>query len=62
MTDEIGRDEMKAAFKEAAKEFLQEKWTEGTSFIGKWFLGVIAAGICAGVLWLILTANGWRQP
>ena len=35
--------ETKAAVKEAAKEFFAEKWTEVTSSLGKWFLGVIAA-------------------
>lgn len=70
MTDErrndvqrdIGRDEMKAAFKEAAKEFLREQWTQTTSTFGKWVMGVIAAATLAALLWLVLTANGWKAP
>lgn len=60
MTD---RDEaMKTAVKEALKEWLEEKWTAGTSMLGKWFLGAIAAAILAALVYLILWANGWRQP
>jgi len=53
---------MKAAVKEAIKEFLEEKWKEYTSSIGKWFLGIVAAALLGALLWLVLTANGWRAP
>jgi flagellar biosynthesis/type III secretory pathway M-ring protein FliF/YscJ len=53
---------MKAAAKEAIKEFLDEKWTHLTSRVGKWALGCIAAAVVAALVYLILWANGWRQP
>lgn len=60
MTD---RDaEMKIAVKEALKEWLDERWTRYTSSLGKWVLGIVAAGILAALVYLILWANGWRQP
>lgn len=54
-------DQMKAAVKEALKEWLDEKWTEYTSTFGKWALGMVAAAALAALVWLILTANGWKH-
>lgn len=56
------RETTKQAVKEAAKEFMREKWTEVTSTVGKWALGMIAAAIVAALVYLIMWANGWRQP
>lgn len=53
---------MKSAVKEAIKEFLQEKWKAGTSKLGEWLIGVVAAAILGALVYLILWANGWRQP
>lgn len=53
---------VKAAAKEAFREFLDDKWTQLTSSVGKWVLGAIAAAFVVAVVWLILTANGWRVP
>jgi uncharacterized iron-regulated membrane protein len=55
-------EEMKAAVKEAIKEFLEEKWRDVTSSFGKWALGLIAAAALAGIVYFIAWANGWRQP
>jgi hypothetical protein len=64
MSDDVKlqKDEMKAAFKEAAKEFFAEKWTEYTSSVGKWVIGLVAAAFVLAVAWMILTANGWKAP
>lgn len=53
---------MKAAVKEAIREFLEDKWTRATSAVGKWFLGALAAAIVSALAYLILWANGWRLP
>lgn len=58
----VDRDVMKIAAKEAFKEFLEEKWTQVTSSFGKWVLGMFAAAMVAALVYLILWANGWRQP
>jgi hypothetical protein len=53
---------MKAAVKEAIKQFLDEKWTDLTSTFGKWVIGLIAAAVLVGIVWLILVSNGWKHP
>jgi hypothetical protein len=55
-------DAMKAAVKEAIKEFLYERWTEFAGSFTKWALRLIGAAILSALLYLILWANGWRQP
>lgn len=57
MSPELTKDEVKAATKEAIKEWLDEQ----AARLGYWFLGLIAVG----ALILILKANGWtliKQP
>lgn len=53
---------MKLAVKEALKEWLDEKWTAFAGNFTKWALGVLGAAILAALVYLILWANGWRQP
>jgi hypothetical protein len=60
--DKLPKAELKAAFKEAAKEFFAEKWTEYTSSVGKWVISICAAAFVLAVVWMILTANGWKAP
>lgn len=48
----------KAAVKEAIKEWLDEQFAK----LGKWTLGSLAALGLAALVYLILWANGWRQP
>jgi ABC-type multidrug transport system permease subunit len=55
-------EQMKAAVKEALKEWLDERWMQYTSTIGKWMLGMLSAAALAAVLYLILWSNGWKQP
>jgi hypothetical protein len=49
--------EMKAALKEALKEWLDEKF----SSLGKWALGSIAAAGLAALVYFILTTSGWQK-
>lgn len=53
---------MKEAFREALKEFLQERWNSFSGSFTKWVLSLAAAAIVAGVTYFILLANGWRHP
>jgi hypothetical protein len=54
---DLNEDEMKRVFKEALKEWLDEKFRE----FGKWsFFGFMAAAFSA-LTYLILTANGWHR-
>lgn len=56
MTD---RDEaMKAAVKEALKEWLDEKFLS----FGKWSVAALAAAALAGIVFFVLWASGWKQP
>lgn len=58
MTD-VQRDEaMKAAVKEALKEWLDAKFTT----FGKWSLTSLAALALAALVYFILRANGWQHP
>jgi hypothetical protein len=51
----IDRDEVKAAMKEAMREWLNEKFLE----FGKWSAkGLAAAGLVA-LIYLILITHGW---
>lgn len=53
------RDEaMKAAVKEALKEWLDAKFTA----FGKWALASIAAVALAALVYFILSAHGWKAP
>jgi hypothetical protein len=58
----LNKAEIKAAFKEAAKEFLDEKWTRATSSFGKWMLGIFAATALAALFWLVMISQGWKAP
>jgi hypothetical protein len=58
----LNKAEIKAAFKEAAKEFLDEKWTRTTSTFGKWMLGIIAATALAALFWVVMISQGWKAP
>lgn len=49
---------VKEAFKEALKEWLDEKFTD----FGKWSLGGIAALILSLIVYMILVTHGWRAP
>jgi len=48
---------MKQAFKEAAKEFLQEIYMS----FGKWSLRAIGAALVVMLIYLFLTMNGWQH-
>lgn len=49
---------MKAAVKEALKEWLDAKFTT----FGKWSLTSLAALALAALVYFILRANGWQHP
>ncbi len=52
------RDELvKAAFKEAMQEWLDDKY----KVLGKWTARGIAAALCTSLLYLILALNGWHR-
>jgi hypothetical protein len=53
---------MKQAVKEGLKEWLDEKWTEFSGNFTKWALGMFAAAVFAGVIWLVLKSQGWQAP
>lgn len=48
---------IKTAFKEASKEWLDEKFAE----FGKWSAAGIAAGSLVALGYVILTMNGWTH-
>jgi hypothetical protein len=48
---------IKQAFKEASKEFLEEKFTH----LGKWTARSIAAAALVGIVYFILWTNGWHR-
>lgn len=48
---------VKAAFKEAMTEWLDEKF----AMLGRWTFRGIAAALVVGLLYLILALNGWHK-
>lgn len=50
-------DDIKAALKEALKEWLDEKFAS----FGKWSLTALGAAGLAALVYFILTANGWHK-
>lgn len=55
MSDEERRKLIKEAFKEAQKEWLDERFAE----FGKWSVGAIAAASTVALGYFLLWANGW---
>lgn len=51
------REEMKAALREALREWLDEKYAQ----FGKWSLHGLLAAALGGLVWLLLTSNGWHR-
>ncbi len=49
--------EMKAAMKQAIKEWLDEKFAE----FGRWSMGALMAALLAATIAFILHANGWHK-
>lgn len=50
--------EMREAVREGIRDFLDEKFRE----FGKWSFRGLLAMILAGLIYLILLANGWKPP
>lgn len=48
---------MKRVFKDALKEWLDEKFSQ----FGKWSMGAFAAMALAALAYFILWANGWSK-
>lgn len=57
MASELDKELLKAAFKEGAKEWLNEKMQE----LGWWTLKGISAASLFALLYFILTIQGWRK-
>lgn len=52
------RDDIKAAMKEAIREWLDDKF----AMFGKWSFASLAALGLAALLWFFLTTHGWKPP
>lgn len=48
---------MKEAWREAMKEWLDEKYTQ----VGRWSVRIILTAIGGIVLYFVLTINGWHK-
>lgn len=46
---------IKEALKEGIREWLDDQFME----LGKWTLRGLAAGLLAGLVWLMLVSSGW---
>lgn len=57
MTSELDKELLKAAFKEGAKEWLNEKMQE----FGWWTLKGIGAASIFALFYFILLMNGWKK-
>lgn len=53
----LDKNEAKAAFKEAIKEWLDEQYRA----IGHWTFRIILTAALASLLYFILWADGWRK-
>lgn len=52
---ELDREEQKTIFKEAIKEWLDEKYT----LVGKWTVHGFLAACVVGLCYLVLLSHGW---
>jgi hypothetical protein len=57
MSEQDTKELLKEAFKEGAKEWLNEKMTE----LGWWTLKGISAATIFALFYFILTIQGWRK-
>lgn len=57
MQRETYKDALKAAFKEAAKEWLDEMFAA----FGRWSMMGISAALVAGLGYFLLWVNGWHK-
>lgn len=55
---DMWRRNLKAAMKEAIKEWLDDQF----ALVGKWSLMAVMAAIFAAALWVVLTSKGWKPP
>ncbi len=54
---ELSNDLIKDAVKEAAKEWLADQFER----VGRWTMAGVASAALVGLLYLALTAAGWRR-
>lgn len=57
LEQQLATDPLKAAVKDALKEWLNEKFAE----VGKWSVRGILAAVLAALAYFILTSNGWKH-
>lgn len=58
MTHEEHKELIKAAFKEAAQDWMNEKFRQ----FGRWSLATIGAAGIIALTYFILVINGWKAP
>lgn len=54
---ELNEEELKAAVKDALREWLDEKYSQ----FGKWTLHGLLAMAVAGLTWVTLVSQGWHK-
>jgi hypothetical protein len=57
MPGDLSDDQVKAALKEAFREWLDDRYAE----VGKWTVGAAAVAVFGGLTWLVMTAAGWHR-
>ena len=57
MTEDERKQLVKQAFKEAAREWLDDIYRS----FGKWALRAVGAALVVGILYLVLALNGWSH-
>jgi hypothetical protein len=55
---EMWKRNLKAAMKEAIKEWLDDQFAT----FGKWSIGALLAILLGAAVWLLLTSKGWKPP
>lgn len=55
--DDLSAEEMKAAMKDALREWLDDKFSE----LGKWSLRAMLAAVLAALTFFILSMNGYHK-
>lgn len=53
----LTHDEMKRAFKEAIKEWMNERFID----VGRWTVSAFLVALLTALIYLTLTFNGWHQ-
>lgn len=61
MSEEEKQEEKKTLIKNAMKEWLNERFDEFATKVGKWVIRVVVSALFLSVIYWMLKINGWYK-